>query len=269
MPHIPRGQPAAVLRPKAASQAFEIERIAPRESLAEFVDYYWLVRWSTPEPFRQQVVPQPRIQLAAEHGRLLVHGVSRQPFFRSLHGDGHALGAAFHAAGFRPFLRSSVGSVSGQVVPAGDLFDIDDAPVAEAILGDRDDSGKIVGLLENYLELRRPRSDHTATDLTALVAFAEHTPELTRADELAHHAGLGLRTLQRLFTEYVGIGPKWVIQRFRLLDAAQAAHTGTDVDWAGLAAHLGFSDQAHLTRVFAHVVGTPPAAYAREARAEP
>nr|WP_244953983.1 helix-turn-helix domain-containing protein [Spelaeicoccus albus] len=78
-------------------------------------------------------------------------------------------------------------------------------------------------------------------------------------------AGVSLRTLERQFTAYLGIGPKWVVQRFRLLDAAAAAHTGAATDWAALADELGFSDQAHLTRAFTAVVGTPPATYQREA----
>ena len=76
---------------------------------------------------------------------------------------------------------------------------------------------------------------------------------------------MSLRSLQRLFTDYVGIGPKWVIMRFRILDAAAAAHDGEPVDWARLAVELGFTDQAHLTRAFTSVVGTPPATYQREA----
>ena len=73
-----------------------------------------------------------------------------------------------------------------------------------------------------------------------------------------------VRALQRLFADYVGVGPKWVIQRFRILEAAAAALSDAPVDWAGLAQELGFSDQAHLTRVFSQVVGTPPAAYRRD-----
>jgi AraC-like DNA-binding protein len=56
-----------------------------------------------------------------------------------------------------------------------------------------------------------------------------------------------------------------VIQRSRILDAAAAAHEGRPPDWAALALELGFSDQAHLTRVFTHVVGSPPATYRRDA----
>jgi AraC-like DNA-binding protein len=56
-----------------------------------------------------------------------------------------------------------------------------------------------------------------------------------------------------------------VVSRFRILDAAAAAHSGVAVDWAELAVDLGFSDQAHLTRAFTSVVGTPPATYQRQA----
>ncbi|UYM04282.1 helix-turn-helix domain-containing protein [Solicola gregarius] len=261
----PRGMPQAILRPKAAEATFEVERLHPRTSLAPFVDYLWLVWWHAPDPHEQQVVPQPRIHVAAEDGRLLVHGINRDPFARTLRGDGHVLGVAFQAGGFRPLLGSSVGALAGRVVPAGDLFGTDDRPVARAIL-ETSDTQVMRAALEDYLEGRNARPDPAADEATALVAYAERTPSLTRADLLAAHAGMSLRTMQRLFTEYVGIGPKWVIQRFRLLDAAQAVHDGDDVDWAGLAAELGFSDQAHLTRVFTRVVGTPPATYASDPR---
>ena len=42
------GHPEAIVRPTAATPGFEVERVAPREALAEFVDYHWLVRWSVP-----------------------------------------------------------------------------------------------------------------------------------------------------------------------------------------------------------------------------
>jgi AraC-like DNA-binding protein len=266
--NVPRGRPEAIVRPKAGEQAFDVRRIEPSSDLAEYVDYYWLVRWHTPEPYRQQVIPQPRVHLAAEDGRLLVHGLSREPFYRTLEGDGHVLGAAFHAGGFRPLLGSSVGALSGTVRPGLEVLDIDDRPVAEAILGadpaDQRAGDDMITALEAYLRDIAPTPDPTARQVTDLVdAVAERT-ELVRAEQLAEYAGLSLRSLQRLFTEYVGIGPKWVIQRSRILEAAATAHAGDPIDWAALALRLGFSDQAHLTRVFTEVVGTPPAAYLRD-----
>jgi hypothetical protein len=69
LPAGPAGHPEAIVRPHVAERRFTVERLPPREDLAEFVDYHWLVRWDVPGPHRQQVVPQPRVHVAAEGGR--------------------------------------------------------------------------------------------------------------------------------------------------------------------------------------------------------
>ena len=260
----PRGTPDAILRPSDAAQAITVDRVPASASLAEFVDYHWYVGWRTAEPHRQEVVPQPRVHVAAEDGRLLVHGISREPFVRTLTGRGHALGAAFHPGGFRPLLGRSVGSIAGSVVPAGELFEIDDRSFAGRVMA-TSDVPAMVDALESYLLALAPQPDPVVAQVRALVAEAETDRGLTRAEDLAARGSTSLRSLQRLFTEYVGVGPKWVIARFRILDAAAAAHSGEPVDWAQLAVELGFTDQAHLTRAFTSVVGTPPATYQREA----
>jgi transcriptional regulator GlxA family with amidase domain len=60
----------------------------------------------------------------------------------------------------------------------------------------------------------------------------------------------------------VGVAPAQVTRRLRLQEAAAAATSATPVDWARLAAELGYCDQAHLVRDFTNAVGTPPARYA-------
>jgi hypothetical protein len=69
------------------------------------------------------------------------------------------------------------------------------------------------------------------------------------------------RSLQRLFSNYVGVSPKWVIQRFRLQEAVSHLSKNEPVDLAALAQALGFFDQAHLTRNFTRLVGCSPLAY--------
>ena len=114
------------------------------------------------------------------------------------------------------------------------------------------------------LRALEPQPDPLVPRLARLVEQAEEDSSLVRAAQLADLAGVSLRTLQRWFASHVGIGPKWVVQRFRLLDATAAAHEGRDVDWAALAARLGYADQSHLIRAFTQLVGHPPAHYARE-----
>lgn len=162
-------------------------------------------------------------------------------------------------------LGSSVGTLTDRIVPAGDVLGIDDEPFAARILEPETSDETMLAEFESYLGGIEPGDDPRVHELNQLISEAETDRSLTRAADLAERAGVSLRTLQRQFTDYVGIGPKWVIQRFRLLDAAAAAHAGQRTDWAGLAADLGFSDQAHLTRAFTSVVGTPPASYERDA----
>jgi AraC-like DNA-binding protein len=259
-----QGRPEAVLRPTRAEQTITLERLAVSAPLAPYVDYHWYAGWRTSAPHRQQVVPQPRVHVAAEDGRLWVHGVTREPFHRTLEGEGHTLGAAFHPGGFRPVLGRSVATVTDRVVPAQELFGVDDRPAGERIAA-AVDVAEMVTALEGYLTCLGPEPDPTVERVRDLVAQAEGDHGLTRAEDLAARGAMSLRSLQRLFTEYVGIGPKWVIARLRILDAAAAAHGGEQVDWAAVAADLGYCDQAHLTRAFAAVVGSPPATYAREA----
>ena len=94
------------------------------------------------------------------------------------------------------------------------------------------------------------------------VSVLEQDRSVTRVSELAERLSLSVRTVQRLFADHVGLGPSWVIRRYRLHEAAAQATEGGDVDWARLAIQLGYYDQAHLVRDFTATVGTAPARYA-------
>jgi AraC-like DNA-binding protein len=254
----PRGYPEAIV---GRAEPIGVRRIA---CASPGVDYLWRVRWDVPEPYEQHIVPQPRLHLAAEDGRLLVHGVTRRPFVRRLVGRGHVLGASFLPGGFHGYLRGPVGELSDTVLPAGEVLGVDDRPYAARILTPDSPDDAMVEAMTEYLAEVGYEPDPRAAAVGELVAEAGRDRSLVRADALAARGGVGLRTLQREFAVYVGIGPKWVLQRFRLLDAAAAARSGEAVDWAALAVELGFTDQAHLVRRFTEVVGTPPATYARE-----
>ena len=89
--------------------------------------------------------------------------------------------------------------------------------------------------------------------------------DITKVEDLVERYGLNVRAVQRLFAKYVGVSPKWVIQRYRLHEAAEQLASNTALSQADLALSLGYSDQAHFNRDFKAVVGTSPAAYARRA----
>lgn len=74
---------------------------------------------------------------------------------------------------------------------------------------------------------------------------------------------------QRLFAEYVGIGPKWVIRRCRLHEVTERLATSAEIDWASLAVEIGYADQAHFVRDFKEMFGESPTWYAERYKACP
>jgi AraC-like DNA-binding protein len=105
-------------------------------------------------------------------------------------------------------------------------------------------------------------ADPVAGQVAGIVARITQDPEMRRVGHLASSFGIAERQLQRMFAEYVGVSPKWVMRRARLHEAALRADSGETIDWAELAMSLGYADQSHLTRDFTATLGAPPARYA-------
>jgi AraC-like DNA-binding protein len=120
----------------------------------------------------------------------------------------------------------------------------------------------MTGFAEALLHSVLPERDPLAEQAGALVSRITADPGLRRVDQLAAESGMTARSLQRLFADYVGVSPKWVMRRARLHEAAERADSGEPVDWAALASDLGYADQAHLTRDFTVTIGVPPTRYA-------
>jgi AraC-like DNA-binding protein len=252
-----------VLHAGQAAHRFTLARHDPSAELAPFVDYYWIVRWELRgEPdFEQAILPHPNVHLAFEESSAGIFGVDRKLFTRRLSGQGKGLGVRFRPGGFRPFWGGSVSQLTDRVVPATQLFGAAAERTRKQIMEAGDDA-EMVAHAEALLSAVRPAPDPAAEQAAVLVARITGDPALRRVDQLAATSGLTVRGLQRLFGEYVGVSPKWVMRRARLHEAAQRADSGDPVDWAELAADLGYADQAHLTRDFTATIGVPPTRYA-------
>ncbi len=218
----------------------------PSADLVPFVARYWVVHWTYDRPYRQLIVPYPNVHLAFQGGQATVSGVSGRHVFRELDGDGRVFGVAFRPGRFRGFLGAPVRTLTDRTVPS--MFP--DVPEVS------------VSAVEDMLRTRLPGPDPAADLAASLVDTVVARPDITRASMLAEEADLGLWQLQRLFAEHVGIGPKWVIRRYRLHEVTQRMAAGARVDWALLAADLGYADQAHFVRDFTAMFGETPTGYA-------
>jgi AraC-like DNA-binding protein len=256
-----------VLRPDLAAAHIRLDRHQPSAVLAPFVDYYWIPRWDLRgEPaYEQAVLPHPNVHLVFEASGAGIFGVDRRLFTRTLSGLGLAFGVRFRAGCFRPFWQAPISQLTDRVIPAVRLFGSQAEKTRQAIMraaaSDEDDA-RMAGHAEALLCSVLPERDPVAEQVAELVSRITDDPGLRRVDELCAVSGLSARTLQRLFADYVGVSPKWVMRRARLHEAAERADSGEPVDWAELAADLGYADQAHLTRDFTVTIGVPPSRYA-------
>ncbi|QFY12703.1 helix-turn-helix domain-containing protein [Nonomuraea phyllanthi] len=247
--------------PYAGLSAFDYLPQEPRPELSAYVEHFWVVTWTDlAEPYEQRIVSHPSVNMTITRDFRRIAGVIRGGFSYTMRDSGRVIGTRFRPGGFRPFLGGPVSQLTGRFVEIGEMFGAAGAALAEEVLAEPD-ARSAIAIIEAFLLGLEPRQDPQAEEAAALVALAEGDVSVTRVDELAALSGRSVRSLQRLFRDHVGIGPKWVIRRFRLHEAAERVYQGLDL--ATLAAELGYTDQAHLTRDFTAAVGMPPAAYAR------
>ena len=116
-------------------------------------------------------------------------------------------------------------------------------------------------LRRRLLEAGLPAADPMVERVNQWVYASMADRSITRVEQLSERCKLTLRGLQRLFAQYVGLSPKWVIQRYRLHEAIERLATGSPPDWAALALELGYFDQAHFIRDFRRMTGWAPLAY--------
>uniref|UniRef100_A0AAU3GZI6 Helix-turn-helix domain-containing protein n=1 Tax=Streptomyces sp. NBC_01401 TaxID=2903854 RepID=A0AAU3GZI6_9ACTN len=248
----------------------------PAPALRPHLEHYWLIDWDLSESYTSYVVPHPSVHLvfqrtesggvAERAGFAEVYGVVRGLFSRRLEGRGRVCGVKFRPGAFRPFApQRPVSAWTGRRVPADEVLAApahpSPAPVpARAVLDPADEDARVAAL-DAYLLSRLPQPDPRAERATELAELVRTDRSLLRVDALARAGDLSVRSLQRLFSTCVGVGPKWVILRHRVHEALQRAGTDPEPDWAAIAADLGYSDQAHLVRDFTATVGVPPAAF--------
>lgn len=272
----PEASTKGVLRPAETVATANLRRDHPvSAALRPFVERYWTVRWDRNgmTPFRTEVLSHPSVNVSVEQGShprfgvtlpaVLVHGVVTRRFSIDLVGSGRVTAVKFRPGGFSALTGSAPARDS--VTYLGDDLGVAPGALAAVVLAEEDDDTRAAAL-DAALEPLAADPAPAYLDLLGLLEQMACDRGLTRVDDLAARASTTVRSVQRLFATYVGVGPKAVLARYRLQDAVDSIDRGEAADLAALAASLGWFDQAHFSRDFHDVVGTTPSAYAQRAR---
>ena len=255
---------------------FVLRRFAPSDDLAWCLEHHWVVTWDIPadRDAVSQVLPSPSVNISFTAARLNVTGVMSQVFSHPLTGSGWVYGMKFHAGGVRPFVPFDVRRLSDRSQPAVDVWPqaagLRDALLSSPAPTDGGTVHRVVAAGESFLRSFGVAPDPVVATVRALTHRLLADPGVRRVGDVCDAGGIEQRSLQRLFRSYVGVTPRWVLQRGRLHLAAERvtdqAETGEGPGWAELAVDLGYADQAHFIRDFRRVLGETPAAYAERLR---
>jgi AraC-like DNA-binding protein len=257
-----------ILNPERGAAHFGLTRHVPSPAVAERVERHWIVRWDLRgrSPYTQEVLPHPCVNLVFQEGEGRVYGIVRTKFSRRLEGAGMAAGTKFRPGAFAAFVDVPMTRLVERSLSLGEAFGPDGQRL-EREVGGRGDVAEQVAAVERFIARRLPGADPGFDLVSEVVADMLRSPLGAKVEDVAARHGLSARTLQRLFRTYIGLGPKWVLQRYRLHEAAERMAAGEANDLTRLALDLGYFDLAHFTRHFRRAVGRSPTAFLRAAAA--
>src|SRR3954451_20477560 len=164
-----------ILEPDAARRHFRLTRGAPADDLAHLVERHWCVEWDLAEPYTQEIVTHPSVNMVFEPEAAMIHGVFTGRFRRELTGSGRVIATKFRPGGFHPFHPVPAHTLTNRAIPVSDVFTgLEPATVDH---------------IEAALRAAEPPHDSRVDEVIALHAAILAEPAITRVEDLCAYAG--------------------------------------------------------------------------------
>jgi AraC-like DNA-binding protein len=248
---------------KAPPMKGEHYRWLPNDALSPLVEHFWFVSWDTEGKSPQTVatLPHPSVHMVFESGvGAEIAGVYTKRFVRELRDKGEVFGIKFKPGGFHPFYKRDLIHLRNRRVPIESVFGVEGVELGNQISACSSNEARMQ-LAEQFLTKHAPTKDEPTRLIADFFEVLMRDKSITSLNQVCSQLDIGMRQLQRLFTRYVGVTPKWVIQRYRLHEALIHVHQDNKPDWAQLADQLGYNDQAHFIKNFKDQIGMTPEQY--------
>jgi len=224
--------------------------IAPSAPLARFVKCFWTLRGHAGEATTvERILPDGAFELVFHFGdpftsngevqpAAMLVGQIRRPTLVTPSRHADVLGVRFHVGGASAFFRAPMSEFRDHILPLGEEIE-----------------GKSIAAVERFLLRRLQPPDRWDTAREAIALIARHRGRL-RSRELTRITGRTERTIERAFSECVGMTPKTFSRLTRF--HAHLANPRED---------HGYFDEAHLIHEFNAFAGVSPLQFQRETHA--
>jgi AraC-like DNA-binding protein len=269
-------EPVETLEYEASPGRWRFSNARPDRAVAGIVQEYWEVEGRL-SPFRERVLPNGYTELMVNLGpphQMVTHaGTSmwerawfsglheRAILIESLHGT-HLVSARLHPLGALRLFGPAIAKLVNTVVDLETLLGPSAGELRELLLAA--DSAE-----QRFVHLEQFIGRHVAPSVipSAMVCAAAGRIEQAHGNlRIASiHADLGVsrKQLWLRFAREMGMSPKAYARLQRFVWTLARLRESTSVEWPGLAAAAGYSDQAHLVRDFRRAAFASPTEFLR------
>jgi AraC-like DNA-binding protein len=253
-----------ILLDQAGAGASGARFFSPSRALEPFVEHLWAQKVrSSPIGRAWRIVPDANpyliFVLARENSR--VHArcnlVGPRSRFVDVAMANRILtcGVRLRPGALPSLTRFPASDFTDRSVSVGDVFGARGESLMER-LRELQSPFSALGVISDFLTREMPGRDYAAW--LPLGGCA-------RVEDMAAQAGLSIRTLRSRLMQRVGLSPKRVL-RIERLHCALVSSQDRSAAWAQVAAHAGFSDQAHMIREFHDLLGESPIVWSQRSR---
>jgi AraC-like DNA-binding protein len=194
------------------------------------------------------------------HSRVV--GIVKGRFSVLLREQGAVFGVKFRPGAYYPFLKSSVSAITNRVIPFHEAFGMS-SEALEQQLFTQDTPEQMIPFAEAFLRECLPDPDYNIDFINTIIQCIQSDKSIVKVDDIVSRFPIHKRQFQILFRQYVGVSPKWIIQRYRLHEAVEKMAEDDITDWSKFALELGYYDQSHFIKDFKAIVGKSPETYTK------
>jgi len=256
----PRGR----LDPSGFERHVDFHTYLPPVDLAPFIEHFWTIRWEEADTtyYSEEVMHRPYVDVFVSRQQSGIQGTFRGKRIYVAAGRGRIVGIRFRPGAFHAFWEGTLTSIQDKYIDLQHVFPEADSRYIEQLLT-LEDQAVIHELLE-LLRAKHPQPDANIELINEIIIAIETDERLKTVTAVGKAFGRSERWLQQIFLDYVGIGLKWLLQRHRLLAAAEQIREIDEPNWAAIAYDLGYSSQQHFITDFKQVLGKTPRQYKKD-----
>ena len=250
-----------VLHKHRHEQKYTLRRYFPNEQFQGFIEQFWLVDWHLKEnkPHYQQNLPDPNFHLVINGKDIKVLGPVSKVYTFKMQGRGRIIGVKFEVGALKEILPHKMSECVDRSFLSKDVFGSKFTDGLADLYHTQCDTF-IINKLQDYLiSYIQPKNKQKAIT-QSLVNRVKNDADIYTVEQMACLANLSPRAVQRYFSAYVGLNPKWVIRKYRLSRVLEAFEEDKN-SVLDVVTKLGYVDQSHLIKDFREILGITPTNY--------